>query len=252
MNGAFYIGSIGLQSQQRALEVIAYNMANINTPAFKRSDVRFSELVGAAAPGDPTLSTDLLQGAMSQVSPPLMIQGELHTSGKPMDIAIEGDGFLELQGADGRPVLWRGGSLSISADGFLGAAGSGLALKTMISVPREATSVAIDREGRVKAISADRPEGEEIGRLEIVRVRDGALTAASGGLYTVDNASDMTASPPGEDGAGAIVQGALEGSNVQMADQMVTLMLLQRAFAANAQVVQAADQLMAISNGLRR
>jgi flagellar basal-body rod protein FlgG len=253
MNGAFYIGSIGLQSQQRALEVIANNIANINTPAFKRSETRFSELLGVAG-GDPSAPTSqAMEGVMSEVSPPVFSQGELRTTGKPMDVAIDGDGFLELLGHDGKALLWRGGTLSVNADGFLAAGGSGLALKTMIAVPREATSVTIDRDGRVRAVTAEAPGGEEIGQLEVVRARDGALAApVGGGLYEVTSDSDLTAATPGEDGAGAIVQGALEGSNVELADQMVTLMLLQRAFAANAQVVQAGDQLMAITNGLRR
>jgi flagellar basal-body rod protein FlgG len=255
MNGAFYIGAVGLQSQQRALEVIANNIANINTPGFKRSEVRFSELMGGAdasgAPGNPG-------GVMAQVSPPVFTQGELRTTNGALDVAIQGDGFLELEGPDGKPLLWRGGTLSVSADGFLSAAGLGLPLKAMISVPREATGVAIGRDGEVRATlggttAADAGASQVIGQLEIVRAREGALTAADGGgVYQVDNVSDLTTAKPGDDGAGVLVQGAIEGSNVALTDQMVTLMLMQRAFAANAQVLQAGDQLMAISNGLRR
>jgi len=253
MNGAFYIGAIGLQSQQRALEVIANNIANINTPAFKRSEVRFTELMAAGVPGA-GLGVDALEGVRAQASSPVFSQGELRTTGKAMDVAIEGDGFLELQGPDGRTYLWRGGTLSIGADGFLSASSSGLALKAMISAPREATSLEIARDGTVRAVMGEgQPAGEEIGRLEVVRARDGALSAPlGGGLYEVASPSDLMAATPGEDGAGAIVQGAVEGSNVLLAEQMVTLMLMQRAFAANAQVLQAGDQLMAIANGLRR
>ena len=256
MNGAFYIGAVGLESQQRALEVTANNIANLNTPGFKRSEVRFWELIGAP---DAAGAQGSMGGAISQVSSPVFSQGELRTTNGAMDLAIDGDGFLEVQGADGKPLLWRGGALSIGADGFLSAAGSGLPLKAMISVPREATGVAIGRGGEVRAVmggvtSDDAVTGQVIGQLEIVRAGAGALTpsAAGGGLYEAANAADLVSAKPGDDGAGALVQGAIEGSNVQLADQMVTLMLLQRAFAANAQVLQAGDQLMAISNGLRR
>jgi flagellar basal-body rod protein FlgG len=255
MNGAFYIGSVGLESQQRALEVIANNIANINTPGFKRSEARFSALMGAP---DATGAAPSMGGVMSQVSSPVFSQGELRTTNGPMDVAIDGDGFIELEGPDGKPLLWRGGTLSISPDGFLSAAGVGLPLKAMISVPREATGVAIGRDGEVRAVmggatGADAAAGDVIGQLEIVRARDGALNAASGGgLYQVENPSDLTTGQPGEDGAGVLMQGVIEGSNVQLAEQMVTLMLMQRAFAANAQVLQAGDQLMAITNGLRR
>lgn len=246
MNGAFHIGAIGLQSQQRALDVIANNIANMNTPAFKRGDVRFSELVGAQA------GAEGLEGVRSTAAGPVMAQGELRNTGEAMDVALEGDGFFELIAPDGRALLWRGGRLAIGADGFLGAADAGLPLRAMISVPREASGVAIDRDGTVRALDAGGIPGEEIGRLELVRAREGSLVAAGGGLFTVEDAQDLTAAPSGEDGAAAIVQGALEGSNVRLAEQMVSLLLMQRAFAANAQVLQAGDQLMAIANGLRR
>jgi flagellar basal-body rod protein FlgG len=196
---------------------------------------------------------------MSQVSSPVFTQGELRTTNSPMDVAIDGDGFLELEGPDGKPLLWRGGTLSISPDGFLSAAAVGLPLKAMISVPREATSISIGRDGEVRAVTGapaatgGSAAGEVIGQLEIVRARDGALTAASGGgVYQVENLSDLTTAKPGEEGAGVLAQGEIEGSNVQLSDQMVTLMLMQRAFAANAQVLQAGDQLMAITNQLKR
>jgi flagellar basal-body rod protein FlgG len=253
MNGAFYIGAVGLQSQQRALEVIANNIANINTPAFKRSEVRFTELMAAGISGSGP-AMELMEGARAEASSPVFSQGDLRATGKPMDVAIEGDGFLELQGPDGRTFLWRGGTLGVSADGFLSDAASGLVLKAMVSVPREATSVEIGRDGAVRAVVGEgQAGGEELGRLEVVRARDGALSAPmGGGLYEVTSPSDLMSAAPGEDGAGAIVQGSLEGSNVLLAEQMVTLMLMQRAFAANAQVLQAGDQLMAIANGLRR
>jgi flagellar basal-body rod protein FlgG len=256
MNGAFYIGAVGMESQQRALEVVANNIANINTPAFKRTEARFWALTGAADATDVTAAA-ATGGVMSKESAPVFAQGELRTTNSPMDLAIDGDGFIELQGADGKPLLWRGGQLTISTDGFLSAAGIGLPLKAMISIPREATGVTIGRDGEVRAVTGnasapDATPGEVIGRLDIVRARDGALTAGGGGLYQAENLSDLTTAKPGDDGAGVLVQGAIEGSNVQLADQMVTLMLMQRAFAANAQVLQAGDQLMAIANTLRR
>lgn len=247
MNGAFYIGAIGLRSQQHALDVVANNIANINTPAFKRSEARFTELLASASAGGGP------EGVLADTSPPVFTQGDLRVTGKSMDLAIQGEGFLELIGPDGKTLLWRGGALGVNPDGYLSAAGSGLPLKEMISVPREAAGLAIDRDGSVRAIGADQSPGEVIGKLEVVRAREGAaITPLGAGLYEVESSSDLTAAKAGEDGAGSFVQGSLEGSNVDLAEQMVSLMLLQRAFAANAQVLQAGDQLMSISNSLRR
>jgi flagellar basal-body rod protein FlgG len=255
MNGVFYVGATGLGSQQRALEVVANNVANINTVGFKRSDVRFSELIGGWS-SDPTLSAGAvggqpaLNGVSLSASPRDFGQGELRTTGQPMDLAIQGEGFIELVGPNGEPVLWRGGSMSLDRDRMLAGPG-GLPLKAMIAVPLEATDVAVARNGRVTATIDGEPK--EIGRIELAMVKDMAgLTMAGEGLYRPALPADVVGATAGEDGAGSLMQGALEGANVELSNEMVSLLLLQRSYAANAQIVQAGDQLMAIANGLKR
>ncbi|HEX8669708.1 MAG TPA: flagellar hook-basal body protein [Allosphingosinicella sp.] len=254
MNGAFYIGATGLQAQQRALDVVANNITNMNTAAFKRAEVRFSELVGPSrAADDPALSSVAaasLLGVAADGSAKVFAQGELRETGSPMDLAIAGDGFIELLGPAGETVLWRGGALKVNEDGFL-AASNGLPLKAMISVPTEATGLAIDRSGEVRASVPGATEAESIGRIELVTVKDAsALTGIDGGLYKASSDADIV--PPGEESAAAIVQGSLELSNVELSEEMVALMMMQRAYAASAQIVQAGDQLMGIANGLKR
>lgn len=256
MNGAFYVGAAGLHSQQRALEIVANNIANMNTPGFKRSEVRFSELVSAdtsaTGPNDFSSGVEGLGGVMSKGSSPVFLQGDLKVTGNNADIAISGEGFFELVSAQGDGVLWRGGAIKVNADGFLASA-NGMPFKAMISVPAEATEVKIDPNGAVSAIVGGAIGPQDLGRLDMVRVRDiAAMTSLGDGLYQPANPGDVDEVAPGEDGAGLVVQGSLEGSNVQLSDEMVTMLLMQRAYAANAQVVQAGDQLMAIANGLRR
>lgn len=256
MNGAFYIGATGLQSQQRALDVVANNIANINTPGFKRSEVRFAELVSAPSNDDrglaPSDSMNGMGGVAAMTSPRVFAQGEIKQTGKPLDIAINGEGFIELSGTNGTNLLWRGGGLIVSPDGYLAAA-NGMALKSTISVPLEATSLTISREGLVSAVVAGESGIKELGQLDIVRSKDLAGMVGMGdGLYQAGDPADLVTSLPGEEGAGVFQQGALESSNVQLSDEMVTLLLMQRAYAANAQVLQAGDQLMSIANGLRR
>lgn len=254
MNGAFYIGATGLQSQQHALEVVANNVANINTPAFKRSQVRFSELVtvpATDADGVGPRQASTLDGVRADAGDKIFSQGELKQTGASTDLAIDGDGFLELVGANGESVLWRGGTLTQTSDGFLAGA-NGLPLKAMIAVPADAQSVQIDRDGLVHAVISGQTDRPEIGHLELVRVKDpAALTALGDSLYTAAP-TDLLTDAPGDAGAGALVQGSLEAANVDLSQEMVTLLLMQRAYSANAQVVQAGDQLMAIANGLRR
>jgi len=217
--------------------------------------MRFSELVSSTAqPSDPTSgATDpSLTGAMVDATSRVFTQGELKPTGQPLDVAINGDGFLELLGPGGQVMLWRGGSLKVDEDGYL-AASNGMPLKAMISAPLSATSISIGADGKVQAIVGNDAKPTQIGQIDLVRVKDTATLQVMGeGLYQPANESDLITAAPGEDGAGVLVAGSIESSNVQLSDEMVTLLLLQRAYAANAQVVQAGDQLMAIANSLRR
>lgn len=257
MNGAFYIGATGLRAQQGALDLVANNISNMNTPGFKRSEARFATLMAVGETGiDPAAPArgggETVAGVMLAPSAQVFSGGELRPTGQAMDIALNGDGFIELAGLDGEPRLWRGGALSVNPDGFLAGAG-GLPLKGAISVPRGAQDLAIAADGRVTAVIDDASAPTEIGRIEVVLVRDpAALTSMGEGLYRVEASSDLVAAAPGEDGAGQLVQGSIEMANVELTQEMILLMLTQRAYAANAQVVQAGDQLMSIANSLRR
>lgn len=257
MNGAFYIGATGLEAQQQALEVTANNIANINTTGFKRSEVAFSTLI--SAPGSPLAAESAgqnnagsLSGVMVGATPLVMAEGNLQQTGQPLDLAIEGDGFIELMGPGGQPLLWRGGTLQVNQDGYL-AAPNGMPLKGMISVPAGTSAISIAANGKVEAQVGSEATPTEIGQIDVVTVKDPtALSALSNGLYQVQDESDLTSAQPGENGAGVLAAGVLEGSNVQLSDEMTTMLLLERAYGANAQVVQAGDQLMSIANNLKR
>lgn len=256
MNGAMDIGAVSLRAQQRALDAIANNLANVNTPAYKRVDADFSAVLAQQLPAvsetERLASTDYLGSGGVRFSPRDMIlaQGEVRTTGNPLDLAIEGAGFIELMGPDGRSLLWRGGRLKILDDGQL--AGGGYALRAGIAIPDDATNLTITAGGIVKA---DLPEQEaaELGQITLVQVSsDGELERLDGGLYSPVETARIVDARPGEDGAGTFVQGQIEGSNVELTQEMVSLLTVQRAFAASAQIVQAADQLAGILNNLKR
>lgn len=258
MNGAFEIGAAALRAEQAALEVLANNVANVNTPAFKRSDIRFSEvLANQVTPGD-TLevlgpaSAIALQGGGVRVSarPELFAQGEVRSTGNPMDIAIDGRGFIELMGPTGQPLLWRGGTLRVGEDGWLGTA-DGMPLRAGITVPADATALAIARDGIVTALTSG-GEQVELGQIVLVRPEfESALERLDSGLYRPTADARLIDAQPGEDGAGEIIQGSTEASNVELTAEMVQLLIVQRAYGANAQVIQTADRIAAITNNLR-
>jgi len=257
MNGAFYVGAVGLQSQQRALDIIAGNIANINTPAFKRSEVRFSEVLASHADAD-VPRADMAEmpldsaGVIADATPMIDQAGDLQVTGHAMDLAIEGAGFIELMGPEGQTLLWRGGTLKVGDDGMLATA-TGIPLKAAITVPDDATAITIGNDGIVRAQTGTATTPTELGQISLVKASDmTALRQLDGGLYRVDDGIHVTDAKPGEDGTGMLIQGSIERSNVEMTSEMVQLMLVQRAYGANAQIVQAADQLMGIANGLRR
>jgi flagellar basal-body rod protein FlgG len=258
MNGVFYIGATGLDTQQRALDIVANNIANLNTPTFKQSHARFSQLV-APVP----LSADDHEVSSTENSPALLgvkldgapvdfSQGQLTQTDAPLDLAINGSGFVELMGPSGQTLLWRGGTLMVNPDGYLAAA-NGMPLQAMISVPHDASALAIGADGKVTATVAGTAQPVSIGQIDVAQDSDpNSLTAMGGGLYLPAVESDVSRSTPGVDGAGALAQGFVETSNVDLSKEMVTLLLMQRTYSANAQVVQAGDQLMAIDNELKR
>lgn len=256
MTQAFEIAGVGLASQQQALDVIANNVANMNTPSFKRSDVRFAEIIAQqidqSSPRANLTSEPALAGVTARSVLALDAQGDIERTGRALDIAIDGPGFIELMGARGETLLWRGGALTIDETGAL-SAGGGLLLRTMINLPADATELTIAADGIVSARLNGDTEAQPLGQIMLVRVQDAALIERmDGGLYRLLDDAPIQETLPGADGTGELIQGAIERSNVEMNAEMIKLLIVQRAFAANAQVVQAADQFMGLANSLRK
>lgn len=253
MNGAFYIGATGLRAQERALGVTANNITNMNTPGFKRGQIRFGELMSPASAGG--LQANRLGGASGVAALETLSvfdQGELRATGSAMDLGVEGQGFIEVLGGEGQGLLWRGGTLTINPDGLL-ATTDGLPLRALITVPEGATDLRISGDGVVTAFLGGDSAATELGRLDLASVANPeTLDVLGGGLYRPGAAARISALVPGEEGAGLFVQGSVEASNVSLSNEMVQMMLMQRAYAASAQALQAGDQLMGIANGLRR
>ncbi|MCB5423842.1 flagellar hook basal-body protein [Altererythrobacter sp. CC-YST694] len=263
MNGAFEVGAVALRAQQRALEVHANNIANVNTPAFKRTEAHFAEVLARSADGTEGqgvgagMGTDaaaaLSGSAGVRMVPQTMIfaQGTLKPSGNALDLAIDGRGFVELAGLGGETLFWRGGRLRVNEDGLL-ATSAGIPLQAGIAVPDDATELSITQDGLVSVRNAD-DEITEIGQVSLVRPElESALERLDDGLYRPTEGARLIDARPGEDGAGRIVQGSVEQSTVELSAEMVEMLMVQRAFAADAQILQAADQLAAITNTLRR
>lgn len=264
MYDALYIGATGMQAQQLNVETIASNLANVNTTGYKRSRVSFSDLVSidaarrtmASSGADPGLLQPVLRtGAgvgIASVSK-LFDTGDIKKTDASMDIIVQGEGFFEVTMPDGTAAYTRGGTWAVNQDGHL-ATLAGLPLKPAIAVPDDVQALIVQPDGLVQAQVSGQQGLLDLGRMDLVRFTNPqGLLAQGDGLYRSSATSgDALLARTAEDGAGRIAQGYLEASNVKMVDEMVNLMLAQRTYEANTKVVQAADEMLGMVNGLRR
>lgn len=260
MIDALYIGATGMQAQQLNVSTVANNLANVNTVGFKKSRVSFEDIfhravlpAGAAARGSEAPALTLGLGTLVSASSKSFQPGDLKQTDGPLDIAIVGNGFLELQMPDGTMAYTRHGALRVTADGLLGTA-AGQPLRQQIRIPAEALEVVIDRAGKVSARLANETGLVELGQIELATFPNPqGLDAIGENLFAATPAAGQAVlAPPGEGGRGAVTQGYLESSNVKLSEEMINLVLAQRAYELNARVIQAADEMLAISNNLRR
>jgi flagellar basal-body rod protein FlgG len=260
MLDSLYIGATAMIAQQTGVDVAAQNLANMNTNAYKKSYVVYEDLMARGAQsGQPAgvLGMDPLAnmglGVAIARNAKSFTQGELRKTDRPLDLAIRGEGLLEVNMPDGMVVYVRGASLKIDQDGMLGTS-SGFPLKAMISVPADTESLTISPDGRITAYSNGGRDSNELGRLDMVRFNAPEdLVALGDGMYQAsERAGDPVLGRPGEDGLGVYAQGYVESSNVQLNEEIMNLMVAQRAYEANAKVVQASDDMLGLINNLRR
>lgn len=259
MIDSLYIGATGLQAQQANVNAISNNLANVNTPAYKRARVAFQDMFyreisrAGAADVPQQLRQAVGTGVGILSTSKVFVDGDLVKTDDLMDVAIRGDGFLEVTLPDGSLGYTRGGHLQVTKDRLLASA-DGSVLHPQITVPADMKSIMIDADGKVHGLPRDGSKPVELGRLELVRFDNpGGLQALSNNLYKANaDSGEPLAGEPSQDGFGSLAQGFTEGSNVKLVDEMVSLMVAQRAYEINAKVIQASDELMSMSNNLRR
>ncbi|WIT11384.1 flagellar basal-body rod protein FlgG [Paucibacter sediminis] len=254
MNPAMWISKTGVQAQDAKLQAIANNLANVNTVGFKRDRVMFEDLFyqverqPGAARDDNNASpagVQLGNGTRMVGTQKVFTTGNLQTTGQSLDVAVVGQGFLQVDGPNGRPAYTRAGQLQINAEGKLVNA-QGLRLQPEISVPANASAITIGENGMVSATLANNTTPTELGQLKLTHfVNPAGLLALGDNLYQETSASGAPAEGvPGADGLGKLKQGALEGSNVQVVEEMVDMIAAQRTYEMNTKVLSAADNML--------
>ena len=257
---ALYSAAAGMQSQQMNLDVISNNLANVNTTGFKKSKVEFQELLyqTTRAPGADQGSGNLLptgiqvgQGSRPVATARIFTNGDLTQTGEQLDVAVQGDGFFEVQMPDGTLAYTRDGAFKQSANGQI-VTSDGLPLQAGFQpVPAGTTNVTIGSTGTVTYTGAS---GTTSFQVQLTRFANPAgLESIGSNLYKETTASGTPQTgAPGTNGFGTLNQGYLEMSNVQVVEEMVNLIMAQRAYEVNSKAVQASDEMMQASNNLHR
>ncbi len=260
-----YSAATGMAAMETKLDVIANNLANIETTGFKRGRPNFEDLFyrhekmpGAEDTSGQYTPTGTSVGLGSRVSSiqTEFRQGAFQLTEGQLDVAIEGPGFFQVLDPTGEILYTRAGNFSMNANGevVLGSANIGRLLEPSIVIPEDAEAISISAEGVVSVRQPGSPELSPIGNIELVAfINPEGLLKLGENLYAETNASGApTTGTPGQEGLGLLRQGALEASNVEPVRELIDLITTQRAFELNSQAVQVGDEIMRLVANLRR
>lgn len=252
----------GMVAQQMNIDTIANNLANVNTTGFKKSTVEFQDVLYQKVRRAGTLmsalnmvptSLEVGYGAKPVSTTRHFSNGNLNPTDNPLDIAIQGQGFFQISMPDGTFAYSRDGSFKVSNDGRLVTA-DGFFLEPEITMPQDTLSVAVGLDGRVQVTLPGQIEPQEIGQIELAKfLNPTGLEAVGHNLYRANVSSgDPILGIPAENGFAELAQGYLETSNVEIIDEMVNMIIAQRAYETSGKAIQTADEMAAIANGLKR
>lgn len=257
---ALFTAATGMEAQQAQIDTIANNIANVGTTGFKKSRAEFQDLFyetlrdpgaasddGSALPTGVQVGHGVQLGAINQI----FSAGDRLNTGNQLDMAIDGLGFFQIQRPNGDLVFTRDGTFKLDADGNLVTA-QGYQVIPNIVVPPDAVSITVLPDGTVNATQAGNAQPLNLGQLQLVRFANPAgLRMVGGNQFEATNASgDPEQGLPGVNGFGGIAAGFLEGSNVEVAEELVQMILAQRAFEVSSRVIQAGDEMLRIASQL--
>jgi flagellar basal-body rod protein FlgG len=252
----------GMSVQQTNMDTISNNLANVNTTGFKRSRAEFQDLLyqsvnlaGTSSSTSTSLPAGIQIGHGARLA--AMVRdystGSLNQTNGRFDMAIEGDGFFAVTQSDGTMAYTRDGSFGVDQNGNL-VNGSGLPLTPQITIPQDALTVTIAQDGTVSVTQPGQTQPNQVGQITLVNfINPAGLTQLGRNLLQPTLASgDPIEGTPGSTGLGTIQQGFQEVSNVDMATEMVNMIVGQRAYEANSKTIQTVDQMLQLVSALKR
>jgi len=262
MNRIIRTAATGMEAQQLFMDNVANNLANVNTTAFKKSKVEFQDLIyqNLRIAGSSNLQGTFVpthvqigNGSRPVANQKIFSQGEIYLSNNPLDVAIDGGGFFQVNRPDGTIAYTRDGSFKLSERGNI-VTSDGLEFEPLVTIPENATSVSFGLDGYVQVEVYGQVQLQELGQLTLVKFFNPAgLRSVGQNLYEETQASGAPIiGTPNTEGFGKIVQGYLESSNVDVVEELVNMIIAQRAYEINSRGVQAADDMMTTVNNMRR
>jgi flagellar basal-body rod protein FlgG len=251
-----------MQAQQLTLDVVANNLANVQTAGFKRSRVDFQDLVyetlqtpgASSAQGQEIPSGfQIGHGSRAVATQRLFIKGDLQQTGNTLDLAIEGDGFFQVQQPNGETAYTRAGTFKKDSEGRL-VTSDGFTVQPEITIPQDAIAVTVGVDGTVSVIQAGQAQPQQVGTIELVRfINPAGLQSQGRNIFLPTQASgEAIPGTAGRDGLGTLLQGFVESSNVNVVEEMVGLIASQRAYEINSRAIRTADEMMQTANNLVR
>jgi flagellar basal-body rod protein FlgG len=250
-----HIARSGLLSQQLGIDTVANNIANINTTGYKYNRAEFHELLNAqlqAPPADSNRTAGQAAGTLLAATQKIFSQGEIQMTEQPWDMAIEGDGFYQVQRPDGSIAYTRDGSFYLDGEGRLTTA-DGFLLSPTITLPPDMEEAMVDLHGNVMVRRKGQTEPQTIGAITLARFANFAgLNKIGDNLYQSTDASGTPqVGQPGQNGLGQIISHALEGSNVDLSQQMVDLISAQRAYSLMVRAMETSNEMLGLVNQMR-
>src|SRR5579872_679582 len=254
MMRALYTAASGMDAQQFNMDTISNNLANVNTTGFRRNEARFQDLVyqQIQSAGSPVgasvvpVGQEVGLGVKVGSSEKIFTQGNLIQTGNNLDLAIQGDGFFQVTMPDGTTAYTRDGSFKLDANGAIVTA-NGYFLQPQISVPQNAQQLNVGQDGTVTALVPGSAQPQQLGQIQLARFVNPAGLSPVGGdnLYTQTAASGAPiVSQAGLNGTGTLQSGYLENSNVEVVQEIVNMIVAQRAYEANSRSISTADQML--------
>jgi flagellar basal-body rod protein FlgG len=251
---SLWISKTGLDAQQTQMDVVANNLANVNVNGFKRARAVFEDLLYQTLrqPGAP--SSDQTQvpsglqigtGVKAVATERIFTQGNLQQTGNTKDVAIQGNGFFQIQMPDGTLAYTRDGSFQSDSQGQL-VTSSGYTVSPAITIPANALSITIARDGTVSVLQPGSSQPVQVGQLQLATfVNPAGLQSMGENLFTETAASGTpSANTPGTNGTGLLNQGFVETSNVNVVEEMVNMIQTQRAYEINSKAISTSDQML--------